>query len=225
MHGDNNDVDHTSQPSGAANSSAASSTLHLPSIYQDKVPRVDGSSREFTEDDQISKKTEKKLSPGALPNGAQSKLNTPTVVNGGSTPDRLPKLNPKEHSLTAGTNSVSDDKAAATSTTAHRPSEFEKRLDEMLKRGGPLDNGMKSRSRSGGKGNRKGGKNANSKRGAGGGGGGGGGKRPLGDIVSPRRMQELLHHEDDRMLPYTYYRTAVNSQEPNIENTNPNTPQ
>ena len=45
-----------------------------------------------------------------------------------------------------------------------------------------------------------------------------GGGSPLGDIVSPRRMQELLSHYDDRTLPYTYYRTAVGKEEVSLEN-------
>ena len=114
---------------------------------------------------------------------------------------------------------------------------LEKQVEEKLKRGNSEDDGMKvsglhnsrPQRRGWGPGRKSGG---GSGRGGGGGGcgcgggsghvtsrgGAGGGGRPLGDIVSPRRMQELLSHHDDRTLPYTYYRTSVGKEEASLEN-------
>lgn len=220
----------TGQSSSQASVNGATSTPQLPSInpVKDLVaqPRGDGASAELADEGQVSSTTDEQCSPPqeAVAVAAYSTLVTAAVIGGG-TPDRLPKLSPKDNSLTARTNGDSNDTSAAPTTHAQEPSELEKRLDAMLKKGGALNNGMKPGAHSGTKGGRKGGRKATSKRGPGGGGGGLSGGRPLGDIVSPRRMQELLLHEDDRTLPYTYYRTAVDGQEPAVHSARPNPPQ
>ncbi|XP_076460211.1 uncharacterized protein LOC143293168 [Babylonia areolata] len=44
-----------------------------------------------------------------------------------------------------------------------------------------------------------------------------GGGRPLGDIVSPHRLQELLREEDARTLPHIYYRTSLDGQDSSLQ--------
>ena len=150
---------------------------------------------------------------------------------------------PKADPPTSG--SVAGDEAASTelpeivprdSSTAVTGSEepssvLEKQVEEKLKRGSSEDGGMKLS----GLHNSKQRRGRGSERRSGGGGGGSGhvmsrgglkgGGRPLGDIVSPRRLQELLAHQDDRTLPYTYYRTALGKEQAPLENVDTESPE
>ena len=100
-------------------------------------------------------------------------------------------------------------------------STLEKQLEEKLKRDGSVNDGMttpgphthRQRGRRSRRGERRGGR------------GGSGAGRPLGDIVSPQRMQELLNQRKEHTLPYTYYRTTLGEEGPPLETADSDSPE